>query len=774
MLLLTHTIKETWRRKKVASILFLDVQGAFPNVVKEVLIHNMRQRAVPEKYIRLTSLMLTRRKTRLSFDDYISDFIVIENGNNQGCPLSMIFYAFYNTGLLQISHPLSNDEAQFGFVDDVALLATGDNLEEAHGRLGDMMTRPGGGFDWSESHYSQFELSKLALMDFSPRPHQNLPLTIQNPRTNRLITINPTHSYKFLGVLFDPKLRWTAQTERATRLAEAWINHVRRLAHTSKGISAKGMRQLYTAIAIPRMSYAAEVWFVLPHKRSESSKKKMGSVKFTQKLQSAQRRAVITMLGAMRTTAGDVLNAHAFLPPPHLLFLKVLTRAATRLVSLPDSHPLRKPVLRAIKRPVKSHRSPLHILFATTNVRPKQYETILAARRRRNYAMLGDVQIEEDREVAIRNANRITGLAIFTDGSGHDGKVGAAAIMKENGRVKKKLKYHLGSEEEHTVYEAEAIAVVLALHMLNGLTETLDKVVIGTDNQAVLLGLQNQTSKPGHYLIDKIHDTLQDFQISQARIRGDTVQGYRKGAGRTRLADGSKGWKDWRLERTCEVTFVWTPGHEDIVGNEQADEAAKEAASGQSSSTKRLPAFLRGRNLPVSVSATRQLLKKEMKNKWHTELSSSPRYARAKKIDDTLPSDDFLHIASQLRRNQTSLIVQLRTGHVPLNTFLHRIKRSDTSECPHCKNGIRETIPHYILSCPHYVRARRLLQAKLRRDASSIPFLLGTRTGIPHLLRYISGTNRLKATFGEVCPDDDFMLKAKERKERNQAAISQQ
>ena len=212
-------------------------------------------------------------------------------------------------------------------------------------KLADMMTRPGGGFDWSENHHSQFELSKLALMDFSPSPRQSSPLTIQHPRLNRHTTINPASSHRFLGVLFNPRLKWNAQTEQATRSAEAWINLIHQLARTSRGISAKGMRQLYTAIAVPRMSYAAEVWFVLPHKREVSSKKRTGSIKFTNKLKSAQRRAVITMLGAMRTTAGDVLNAHAFLPPPHLLFLKVLTRIATRLVSLPDSHPLHKPVL---------------------------------------------------------------------------------------------------------------------------------------------------------------------------------------------------------------------------------------------------------------------------------------------------------------------------------------------------------------------------------------------------------------------------------------------
>ena len=166
MLLMTHSIKETCRNKKVASVLFLDIQGAFPSVVKEVLIHNMRIRGVPPEYIKATELILRGQKTRLSFDDFISEFIFINNGNNQGCPLSMIYYGFYNSGLLQISPPGSRNENQFGFVDKVALLAIGDNFTDTYAKLADMMTRPSRAFDWSESNHSQFELSKLALMNF--------------------------------------------------------------------------------------------------------------------------------------------------------------------------------------------------------------------------------------------------------------------------------------------------------------------------------------------------------------------------------------------------------------------------------------------------------------------------------------------------------------------------------------------------------------------------------------------------------------------------------
>jgi len=155
------------------------------------------------------------------------------------------------------------------------------------------------------------------------------------------------------------------------------------------------------------------------------------------------------------------------------------------------------------------------------------------------------------------------------------------------------------------------------------------------------------------------------------------------------------------------------------------------------------------------------------------EWETSKRHNASNKIDASLPSDNYLHIADQLRRNQASLLIQLRTGHIPLNVILHQVKRSDTPDCPHCKNGIQETIHHYLLTCPSYAGARRILQAKLKRDTSSIPFLIGTQIGIPHLLRYVSNTKRLAATFGEVRPDDDFKLKEKEpktkqRRQRNE------
>jgi predicted phosphoadenosine phosphosulfate sulfurtransferase len=49
--LLTDTIKAAWCKKQVVSVLFLDIEGAFTNVVTERLLHNMRKRQLPEEYV---------------------------------------------------------------------------------------------------------------------------------------------------------------------------------------------------------------------------------------------------------------------------------------------------------------------------------------------------------------------------------------------------------------------------------------------------------------------------------------------------------------------------------------------------------------------------------------------------------------------------------------------------------------------------------------------------------------------------------------------------
>lgn len=84
-----------------------------------------------------------------------------------------------------------------------------------------MMERLDGGLDWSWGHNSQFEISKLAIMDF-PQPNTAqcttlLIISTKLPNRNTTSnTISNVQTYKHLGITFDPKLNQKAHISRVT------------------------------------------------------------------------------------------------------------------------------------------------------------------------------------------------------------------------------------------------------------------------------------------------------------------------------------------------------------------------------------------------------------------------------------------------------------------------------------------------------------------------------------------------------------------------------
>jgi hypothetical protein len=67
MHLLTLKIKAAWQAGKVASALFLDIEGAFPNAVPKRLVHNLRKRGIPSKYINSINSMLHQENPMFTY-----------------------------------------------------------------------------------------------------------------------------------------------------------------------------------------------------------------------------------------------------------------------------------------------------------------------------------------------------------------------------------------------------------------------------------------------------------------------------------------------------------------------------------------------------------------------------------------------------------------------------------------------------------------------------------------------------------------------------------
>ena len=68
---------------------------------------------------------------------------------------------------------------------------------------------------------------------------------------------------------------------------------------------------------------------------------------------------------------------------------------------------------------------------------------------------------------------------VFSDGSGQDNGIGAAAVLYKKGRAHplKSLQLSIGSPDKHNTYEAEAIGVILTLWILENTPDTIGKNV---------------------------------------------------------------------------------------------------------------------------------------------------------------------------------------------------------------------------------------------------------------------------------------------------------
>jgi ribonuclease HI len=708
--LLVNDIKNAWRKGNVVAVLFLDIEGAFPNADNAQLTRNLTRRGIPKKLVNFVARMLKDRSTTLKFDDYVSNPITLNNGIGQGDPLSMALYQFYNADLLDI--PTGRDESAIAYVDDAILIAKAKTFAQAHEKLKDMMTRKDGAIEWTKTHNSQFEYSKLALLDFA---HQSKKVT-RPPLSLPSITISPTRSAKYLGVMLDQNLTWKEQLAYVVGKGTNWASQINRAARPSWGLTPKAAKRLYQGVAIPRILYGIDIWCV-PSKKSRQEGAAPGPEAAIAKIASSQRAGTIAITGGFRTSPSDSLDAHASILPTRHRLGKAQHSAAVRLAALPASHPLHNQFRLAASRKVKRHRAPLHHLASTLEVSPKQIECTPVTRT--NPASRQDDQVnvflpdnkEASKQLEARSKEVIK---VYADGSSHNGNVGAAAVLYRAGRPKRTLRMKLGPDNQHTVYEAELVGMLMGLYLIKTERKCRVKCVLGVDNQAAIQALNSELTNPGQYIAAECLKLVD--QINQSK-----------------------------RSRKFKLTVRWMAGHSGIKGNEKADKEAKRAAEGHVSDKADLPPFLR-KPLKVSTSATKQRYNEKTVKLWKEEWHTSDRFKRFKAPDISTPSSSkFLKLISKCRisRPMASLIYQLRVGHAPLNGYLHRFKKVDSPRCPACGEE-RETAEHFIKRCPSYAHERWALTRHYRFSDPTMEDILSNPETIVPLVNYIEATGRFK------------------------------
>lgn len=184
-------------------------------------------------------------------------------------------------------------------------------------------------------------------------------------------------------------------------------------------------------------------------------------------------------------------------------------------------------------------------------------------------------------------------------------------------------------------------------------------------------------------------------------------------------AQGDMGWIPGSIQRKCEMVRLWNR-----LINLSDNRVTKKiflwskdkspwAAELRTVFADAQLQFVFHNNLRCSVNEIRTKLMSNFQDKWLNEIMTMPKLRTYIQLKDVFKTE--FYVKTNLRRNQRSLIAQLRTGILPLALETGRFTQTSEEDrlCGLCELGEVENEIHFVLYCPVYDDFRNVLFSDL-------------------------------------------------------------
>ncbi|RKK58754.1 hypothetical protein BFJ69_g17363, partial [Fusarium oxysporum] len=206
---LIHDIEEAFARKKVATLVTMDIQGAFDTVMRNRLVLRLREQGWPDHLARWAGSFMSGRSARVRYQDTLTSSSPLECGLPQGLPVSPILFLLYTEPIYRLGNP----QGRFGYADDTAILSVGDTVDEIAATASssiDEMVR------WGATNGVSFDSKKTEVMHFSRSKLRTAPAVRHGD-----IKKHPEPALRWLGIWLDSRLSFRIHVEKWAAKAQA-------------------------------------------------------------------------------------------------------------------------------------------------------------------------------------------------------------------------------------------------------------------------------------------------------------------------------------------------------------------------------------------------------------------------------------------------------------------------------------------------------------------------------------------------------------------------
>lgn len=300
----TKMVGKSYRGDNRCLVICIDYSQAFDSATHEALLQAAAKKEIGHWLTNYIENIMHNRAVKADFDIPDNEtgeenFFFPPHGTAQGMTLSPLIWNLLMDDLMdRLKEAKLHNFSYFVYADDVSLVFTGKKSE-----LADMTRRANKIMriinEWSISKGLKINAEKTVHILFS---NGNKGKDEYADKLNDIMLgdtkIARVEQVKYLGVIFDRKLKFDAQVEDAINRGRSGLFAARRVIGKDYGLNPWLTNWIFNCIVTPRITYGAIIWY-------QAAKKG----KWATELRKLQRLACLLTLGCTRSSPTDPMLA---------------------------------------------------------------------------------------------------------------------------------------------------------------------------------------------------------------------------------------------------------------------------------------------------------------------------------------------------------------------------------------------------------------------------------------------------------------------------------